>query len=143
MVRHRGESNKMGQAGPLLQAAAGGLQVQTRSQTAGGAYEEHGSEQDECEVGYSPREEEAIWSANRGHRETIAETRLDVLESSVMVLTRTLDAGGPHDLGKFRGSMIGAAEELDCFSAHIRLKEPDKSEDKAESYHCPDIAIKM
>ncbi|RWV88202.1 hypothetical protein GW17_00049728 [Ensete ventricosum] len=60
--------------------------------------------------------------------------------------------------------MIGAAEELDCFSAHIRLKEPDKSEDKAEahadsltrlcpltysalsnkrSYHCPDIAIKM
>ncbi|RWV94919.1 hypothetical protein GW17_00042503, partial [Ensete ventricosum] len=31
-----------------------------------------------------------------------------------------------------RGSMIGAAGELDCFSAHIRLREPDKSEDKAE-----------
>ncbi|RWW61647.1 hypothetical protein BHE74_00031270 [Ensete ventricosum] len=28
--------------------------------------------------------------------------------------------------------MIGAARELDCFSAHIRLREPDKSEDKAE-----------
>ncbi|RWV81593.1 hypothetical protein GW17_00056969 [Ensete ventricosum] len=31
-----------------------------------------------------------------------------------------------------RGSMIRAAGELDCFSAHIRLREPDKSEDKAE-----------
>ncbi|RZS23713.1 hypothetical protein BHM03_00056699 [Ensete ventricosum] len=51
MVRHRGESSKMGQAGPLLQAAAGGLQVQTRSQTAGAAHEEHDSEQDEREVG--------------------------------------------------------------------------------------------
>ncbi|RWW49045.1 hypothetical protein BHE74_00044835 [Ensete ventricosum] len=28
--------------------------------------------------------------------------------------------------------MIGAAGELDCFSAHIRLREPGKSEDKAE-----------
>ncbi|RZR97388.1 hypothetical protein BHM03_00026560 [Ensete ventricosum] len=28
--------------------------------------------------------------------------------------------------------MIGAAGELDCFSAHIRLREPDKSEDKAD-----------
>ncbi|RZS26570.1 hypothetical protein BHM03_00059927 [Ensete ventricosum] len=28
--------------------------------------------------------------------------------------------------------MIGVAGELDCFSAHIRLREPDKSEDKAE-----------
>ncbi|RZR74091.1 hypothetical protein BHM03_00032063 [Ensete ventricosum] len=27
--------------------------------------------------------------------------------------------------------MIGAAGELDCFSAHIRLREPDKSDDKA------------
>ncbi|RWW49475.1 hypothetical protein BHE74_00044376 [Ensete ventricosum] len=25
-----------------------------------------------------------------------------------------------------------AAVEFDCFSAHIRLREPDKSEDKAE-----------
>ncbi|RRT61136.1 hypothetical protein B296_00017117 [Ensete ventricosum] len=29
--------------------------------------------------------------------------------------------------------MIGAAGELDCFSAHIHLREPDKSEDKAET----------
>ncbi|RWW12508.1 hypothetical protein GW17_00023823 [Ensete ventricosum] len=29
--------------------------------------------------------------------------------------------------------MIEAAGELDCFSALIRLREPDKSEDKAEN----------
>ncbi|RWW87643.1 hypothetical protein BHE74_00003519 [Ensete ventricosum] len=28
--------------------------------------------------------------------------------------------------------MIRAVGELDCFSAHIRLREPSKSEDKAE-----------
>ncbi|RRT51513.1 hypothetical protein B296_00031336 [Ensete ventricosum] len=28
--------------------------------------------------------------------------------------------------------MIGAIGELDYFSAHIRLREPDKSEDKVE-----------
>ncbi|RZS19065.1 hypothetical protein BHM03_00051420 [Ensete ventricosum] len=28
--------------------------------------------------------------------------------------------------------MIGAIEEWDCSSAYIRLREPDKSEDKAE-----------
>ncbi|RZS19295.1 hypothetical protein BHM03_00051671 [Ensete ventricosum] len=61
MVRHRGESSKMGQAGPLLQATA---------------------------VGYSPRGEEAPSGAptgKKGHRErlTMAETRLDVLEASV------------------------------------------------------------
>ncbi|RWV99169.1 hypothetical protein GW17_00030231, partial [Ensete ventricosum] len=88
MVRHRGELRKMGQAGPLLQAAAGGLQVQTRSQTARAAYEEHDSEQDEREVRYSPRGEEAPFGAptgKKGHRErlTMAETRLDVLEASV------------------------------------------------------------
>ncbi|RZS01991.1 hypothetical protein BHM03_00031951 [Ensete ventricosum] len=31
-----------------------------------------------------------------------------------------------------RVGMIGAVGELDCFSAYIRLREPDKSEDKAE-----------
>ncbi|RWW51749.1 hypothetical protein BHE74_00041879, partial [Ensete ventricosum] len=74
MVRHRGESSKMGQAGPLLPAVAGGLQ--------------RDSEQDEREVGYSPRGEEAPSGApaeKKGHRErlTMAETRLDVLEASV------------------------------------------------------------
>ncbi|RWW32320.1 hypothetical protein GW17_00003010 [Ensete ventricosum] len=29
-------------------------------------------------------------------------------------------------------SMIGAVGELDCFSAHIRLREPGKSEDKVD-----------
>ncbi|RZS22485.1 hypothetical protein BHM03_00055277 [Ensete ventricosum] len=66
MAKHLGESSKMGQAGPLPQAAASGLQVQTRSQTAGAAHEERGSEHDECEVGYSPREEEAQSGAPTG-----------------------------------------------------------------------------
>ncbi|RWW11907.1 hypothetical protein GW17_00024451 [Ensete ventricosum] len=35
--------------------------------------------------------------------------------------------------------MIGAAGELDYFSAHIRLREPDKSEDKAEP--CMRVAV--
>ncbi|RWW89079.1 hypothetical protein BHE74_00001990, partial [Ensete ventricosum] len=87
MVRHRGESSKMGQAGPLLQAAAGGLQVQTRSQIAGAAYEERDSEQDEREVGYSPRGRRRHLERQPGRRATerliTAETRLDVLEASV------------------------------------------------------------
>ncbi|RRT34743.1 hypothetical protein B296_00040526 [Ensete ventricosum] len=28
--------------------------------------------------------------------------------------------------------MVRVTRELDCFSAHIRLREPDKSEDKVE-----------
>ncbi|RWV80254.1 hypothetical protein BHE74_00055237 [Ensete ventricosum] len=88
MVKHHGESSKMGQAGPLLQAAVGGLQVQTRSQTAGAVYEERGSEQDEHEVGYSPRGEGAPSGAptgKKGHGERLimAKTRLNVLEASV------------------------------------------------------------
>ncbi|RWW43097.1 hypothetical protein BHE74_00051276 [Ensete ventricosum] len=46
MAKHRGESSKMGQAGPLPQAAVSGLQVQTHSQTAGATHEEHDSEHD-------------------------------------------------------------------------------------------------
>ncbi|RRT62899.1 hypothetical protein B296_00004496 [Ensete ventricosum] len=88
MVKHYGESSKMGQAGPLLQAIAGEMQVQTRSQTTGVAYEERGSEQDGREVGYSLRGEEAPSGApteKKGHRErlTMAETHLDVLEASM------------------------------------------------------------
>ncbi|RZS22963.1 hypothetical protein BHM03_00055801 [Ensete ventricosum] len=88
MVKHHGESSKMGQAEPLLQAAAGGLQVQTRSQTMGVAHEECYSEQDEHEVGYSPRGEEAPYGApigKKSHKERIitTETRLDILEASV------------------------------------------------------------
>lgn len=47
---------------------------------------------------------------------------------------RSSDASTSESLGgtgSYRG-MIGAAEELDCFRAHIRLREPDKSEDKVE-----------
>ncbi|RWW25378.1 hypothetical protein GW17_00010275 [Ensete ventricosum] len=98
MVKHRGESSKMGQAGPLLQATTGGLQVQTRSQTAGAAYEERDSEQDKREVGYSPRGEEASSRAptgKKGHRErlTMAETRFDVLEASVEELSTKAKEG--------------------------------------------------
>ncbi|RWW04190.1 hypothetical protein GW17_00032600 [Ensete ventricosum] len=88
MVKHRGESSKMGQAGPLLQAAAGELQVQTHLQTVGATHEERYSEQDEHEVGYSPRGEEApsgVPTEKKSHKEIImtAETHLDVLEVSV------------------------------------------------------------
>ncbi|RWV99044.1 hypothetical protein GW17_00038077, partial [Ensete ventricosum] len=88
MAKHRGESSKMGQAGPLPQAATGGLQVQTRSQIAGAAHEERGGEQDEREVGYSPRAEEAQSGAPTGKRSrkerlSMVETRLDVLEASL------------------------------------------------------------
>ncbi|RWV89960.1 hypothetical protein GW17_00047869 [Ensete ventricosum] len=49
---------------------------------------EHGSEQDEHEVGYSSRAEEAQSGASTGKRSqkerlTTAETRLDVLEASL------------------------------------------------------------
>ncbi|RZR91935.1 hypothetical protein BHM03_00020135 [Ensete ventricosum] len=88
MAKHRGESSKMGQVGPLPQAAASGLQVQTRLQTTGAAHEEHSSEHDEREVGYSPRAEEAQSSASTGkmsHKERLStvETYLDVLEASL------------------------------------------------------------
>ncbi|RWW08407.1 hypothetical protein GW17_00028159 [Ensete ventricosum] len=91
MAKHRGESSKMGQAGPLPQEAAGGLQVQTRSQAVGAAHEERNSEQDEREVGYSPRAEEAqsgVPTKKRSHKErlTMAETRLDALEASLVKL---------------------------------------------------------
>ncbi|RZR97335.1 hypothetical protein BHM03_00026491 [Ensete ventricosum] len=88
MAKHRGESSKMGQAGPLPQADASGLQVQTRSQTAGAAHGEHNSEHDEREVRYTPRAEEAQSGAptgKRSHKERLLtmETRLDVLEASL------------------------------------------------------------
>ncbi|RWW44796.1 hypothetical protein BHE74_00049419 [Ensete ventricosum] len=87
MAKHRGESSKMWQAGPLPQAAASGLQVQTRSKIAGAAHEERDSEHDEREVGYSPRAEEAQSSAltrKRSNKERFStvETCLDVLEAS-------------------------------------------------------------
>ncbi|RWW70482.1 hypothetical protein BHE74_00021843 [Ensete ventricosum] len=62
MVKHHDESSKMGQAEPLLQAIAGGQQVQTHSQTVGAAHEERDSEQDEREFGYSPRVEKGTTS---------------------------------------------------------------------------------
>ncbi|RRT43773.1 hypothetical protein B296_00026342 [Ensete ventricosum] len=87
MVKHRGESSKMGQVGLLLQAAAGGLQMQTHSQAVGAAHERE-SEQDEREVGYSLQAKEALSGAPTGkksHKErlTMAETRLDVPEASL------------------------------------------------------------
>ncbi|RRT63808.1 hypothetical protein B296_00007134 [Ensete ventricosum] len=88
MAKYFGESSKIGQVGPLPQAAASGLQVQTRSQTVGVAHEECGSEHDEREVGYSPRAEEAQSGAptgKRSHKERLSmvETRHDVLEASL------------------------------------------------------------
>ncbi|RWW18968.1 hypothetical protein GW17_00017007 [Ensete ventricosum] len=78
----------MGQAGPLPEAATGGLQMQTRSQDVGAAHEERDSEQGEREVGYFPRAEEAQYEAptgksNHNERHTMAETHLDILEASL------------------------------------------------------------
>ncbi|RZS18559.1 hypothetical protein BHM03_00050853 [Ensete ventricosum] len=78
----------MGQVVPLPQAAASGLQVQTRSQAVGAAHEERNNEQGDCEVGYSPRVEEAsseVPTGKRSHKErlTMVETCLDVLEASL------------------------------------------------------------
>ncbi|RWW08670.1 hypothetical protein GW17_00027870 [Ensete ventricosum] len=70
MVKHYGEFSKMEQAGPLPQAVAGELQVQTRSQTAGAVHEERDSEHDECEVWYSPRAEEAQSNVPIGKKAT-------------------------------------------------------------------------
>ncbi|RZR96071.1 hypothetical protein BHM03_00024998 [Ensete ventricosum] len=57
MVKHHGESSKMGQAGPLLQAAVGGLQ--------------------EAPSGAS------IGKKSHKERLTIAETHLDILQVSL------------------------------------------------------------
>ncbi|RRT44620.1 hypothetical protein B296_00041215, partial [Ensete ventricosum] len=88
MVKHHGESSKMGLAGPLLQAVVGGLGVQTHSQTIGATHEEHDIEQDEHEFRYSPRVEEAPSRAptlKKSHKErlTMVETHLDVLKASL------------------------------------------------------------
>ncbi|RZS14083.1 hypothetical protein BHM03_00045746 [Ensete ventricosum] len=83
MAKHRGESSKMGQAGTLPQVTAGGLQVQTRSQTAGATHEERGSEHDEREVGYSPRVEEAqsgTPTGKRSHKERLSTVELTFLK---------------------------------------------------------------
>ncbi|RWW60077.1 hypothetical protein BHE74_00032959 [Ensete ventricosum] len=87
-MKHCGESSKMGQAGPLTQAAAGGLQVQTRSQAVGATHEERDSEQDENEVEYSSQVEEVQSGAptgKRSHKERLimVKTRLDDLEASL------------------------------------------------------------
>ncbi|CAL9149536.1 unnamed protein product [Musa hybrid cultivar] len=77
-----------GQAEPLPQAVAGGLQVRTRSHAVGAAQEERDSEHDKREVGYSPRAEETqsgapTWKKSHKERLTATETRLDVLEASL------------------------------------------------------------
>ncbi|RWW37048.1 hypothetical protein BHE74_00057886 [Ensete ventricosum] len=77
MAKHRGESSKMGQAEPLPQATTGGLQVQTHLRAIGAAHEECGNEQDEAQSRAPTRK--------RSHKErlTMAESRLDVLETSL------------------------------------------------------------
>ncbi|RWW37957.1 hypothetical protein BHE74_00056858, partial [Ensete ventricosum] len=65
---------------------AGGLRVQTRLQIAGAAHEERDSEQDEREVGYSPRAEEAQSDAPTGKRSH--KERLSTVETASMFLKR-------------------------------------------------------
>ncbi|RRT31482.1 hypothetical protein B296_00054482 [Ensete ventricosum] len=64
------------------------INISIFSQTVGVAHEEHGSEQDEREVGYSSRVEEAPSGApigKKSHKErlTTVETHLDVLKMSL------------------------------------------------------------
>ncbi|RRT64061.1 hypothetical protein B296_00010352, partial [Ensete ventricosum] len=89
MVRHRGEST---------------------------AYEERDSEQDEREVGYSPRGEEAPFGAptgKKGHRErlTMAETCLDVLKASV------------EELYQGQGRLLGVESSQEEVEARIEKVE--------------------
>ncbi|RZS25745.1 hypothetical protein BHM03_00058995 [Ensete ventricosum] len=115
MVKHHGESSKMGQAGPLLQAVVGGLLVQTRIQSVGVAHEERGSEQDEPKVRYSPQEEEAPSGApirKKIHKErlTTAETHLCKLEmKGDLIFLRKLSSAPAFIRGKF----------LPCMGCHV------------------------
>ncbi|RRT32791.1 hypothetical protein B296_00050143 [Ensete ventricosum] len=127
MAKHRGESSKMGQAGPLPQAVASGLQVQTHSQTAGAAHEERGSEHDEREIGYSPRAEEAQSGAptgKRSHKERLStmKTHLDVLEASLEELYQ-----GQGRLLRVESSQEEAESRIDKVESIVdRLTEDTK-----------------
>ncbi|RWW63396.1 hypothetical protein BHE74_00029425 [Ensete ventricosum] len=113
MVKYHGESSKMGQASPLPQVAASGLQ--------------RDSEQVEHEVVYSPRVEEVQSSAlirKRSHKErlTKVETRLDVLETSLEKLYR-----GQRRLLRVESSQEEAESRIDKVESLIdRLTEDTK-----------------
>ncbi|RWW02326.1 hypothetical protein GW17_00034597 [Ensete ventricosum] len=83
----KGERRRGRRRGRRNTWTAGGLQVQTRSQTVGAAHEERNSEQDEREVRYSLRVEAPSGAliGKKSHKErlTTTETRLDVLEASL------------------------------------------------------------
>ncbi|RZR85479.1 hypothetical protein BHM03_00012481, partial [Ensete ventricosum] len=64
-----------------------------------------------------------------GEGQDHAEVRSGAIGSSTLVYDTTRRRA--MDSKSECRSMIGAVGELDCFSAHIRLREPGKSEDKA------------
>ncbi|RWW02984.1 hypothetical protein GW17_00033901, partial [Ensete ventricosum] len=107
--------------------AVGGLQVQTRSQAVGAAHEEHNSEQDEREVGYSLRAKQAQSGAlteKRSHNErlTMVETRLDVLEASFEELYQ-----GQRRLLGVESSQEEVESRIDKIESHVnRLTEDTK-----------------
>ncbi|RWW68955.1 hypothetical protein BHE74_00023479 [Ensete ventricosum] len=130
MEKHRGESSKVGQVGPLPQATAGGLQVQTRSQAIGAAHEVRRSEQDEREVGYSPRAEEAQSGAptrKRSHKErlTTVETRLEAsLEELYQGQRRLLEAESSQEepesrIDKVESLVDRLTEDTKDFMQHL------------------------
>ncbi|RWW54485.1 hypothetical protein BHE74_00038940, partial [Ensete ventricosum] len=127
MAKHRGESSMMEQAGPLPQAVAGGLQVQTHSQAVGAAHEKRDNEQDEREVGYSPRVEEAQSGApirKRSHKErlTTVETHLNVLETSLEELYQ-----GKRRLPRVESSHEEAESRIDRVESLVdRMTEDTK-----------------
>ncbi|RRT31909.1 hypothetical protein B296_00058129 [Ensete ventricosum] len=65
---------------------------------------------------------EAVRCAGRGHHREIV----------IQVHHKNLNAMEMSPGGDMVQAMIEVTGELDCFNAHIRLREPNKSEDKAE-----------
>ncbi|RWV82879.1 hypothetical protein GW17_00055580 [Ensete ventricosum] len=79
---------RCGHSSPLDRVASSVCLLRTHRAYQSPAHEKRDSEQDECEVGYSPRAEEAQSSkptGKRSHKErfTMVKTRLDVLEASL------------------------------------------------------------
>ncbi|RWW45004.1 hypothetical protein BHE74_00049198 [Ensete ventricosum] len=74
---------------------------------------------------YTTQQEEVLWI--QGVNVMAPQRRVFVCASEL-----TLDENLALVISIWGLCMIRAAGELDCFSAHIRLREPGKSEDKAD-----------
>ncbi|RZS22379.1 hypothetical protein BHM03_00055155 [Ensete ventricosum] len=75
------------------------------------------------------QQQEGLWI--QGVNVVVLQRRVFVCASELALDERLSHLGVIYHRGK-SSSMIGAAGELDYFSAYIRLREPDKSEDKVD-----------